>query len=125
MNKQTLLSSFLELAVTLVILLLLLVIANPWYMWMPKMSEMVLSCLLLLALVLYAVFILREQVRDERDEYYRLVLSRLALLTTSGVLVIGLLVGLSEKAVDPWLAGALAALVVTKTCGSIWIRYKG
>lgn len=125
MNKHQLGTTIIEVIAMVLTLGLLVLIANPWYMWMPPMMVMTLAGLLLLALIVYAVFIVREQARDEREEYHRLMISRMTLLTTSTVLVIGMIVGLFQEQVDPWLAVALAVLIATKTVGSLWLRHCG
>ncbi|MDQ3076883.1 MAG: hypothetical protein M3Q63_02420, partial [bacterium] len=62
----------------------------------------------------FATFILRENVRDERDGMHRLLAGRMAFLLGSITLVIGILVQAYSHTVDIWLVLTLVVMVLTK-----------
>ena len=63
---------------------------------------------------LMAVFILRERARDEREESHRALAGRIAFLAGASVLIIAIVLQGLHGEVDPWLATALGAMILSK-----------
>ena len=97
---------------TLVILAVLLL--NPFHFWMPNMMHMVMLAFTLVIFALFTVFILREKVQDERDTVHRMLSGRVAFLTGSALLTIGIVVQSLQDAVDVWLVVVLVVMVLSK-----------
>ena len=104
---------------------LALLLINPMHLWMPSMSHMATLSLAAVALAAFIVFILREGSRDERDDAHRAIAGRAAFLAGSLVLMLGIIVQNTTESIDPWLVGALIAMVVGKVGTRIWTtRYR-
>jgi F0F1-type ATP synthase assembly protein I len=113
-----------ELLVGLGLLVLLFIIFNPWNMFMPGYAVM---GFLVAAVVLYAAFVIflwREGQGDERERFHRLFADRIAYLAGSALLLIGIVIGELQHALDPWLIYALALMVIAKIAGLIYGKNK-
>lgn len=109
-----------ETIVTVSLVILALLLLNPFHFWMPDMMVM---CMLAVTLGLFGVFasfILREKARDERDGAHRTLAGRNAFLAGAGVLTLGIVVQGYTHAVDPWLVVTLVVMVVVKIGTRIW-----
>lgn len=101
--------------ITAVILFtLLILIGNPFHLWMPTMAYMIMFAALFAAFAVYASFILREKACDERDTIHRSFSGRAAFLAGSGVLVLGIIAQGIRGETDIWLVATLAAMIFTK-----------
>ena len=110
-------------AVALVIVLLLL--TDPFMYWMPPMAAMgVLLCAAALLLI-WAGFVMYEDASDEREAMHRMNAGRVAYLSGVAVLTVALIVqGLSHES-DPWVAGALAFMVLSKLGARLFYESNG
>ncbi len=109
-----------EISVTALIIVISILLLNPFDFWMPNMM---LTLILIVALVLFgffASFILREKVIDERDGVHRTLAGRNAFLIGSGIILAGILVQAYQHNVDTWLVIALIVMIVTKIVTRIW-----
>ncbi len=109
-----------ETIVTVGLVLIAILLLNPFHFWMP---DMVVICMLAIALGLFGIFasfILREQAFDERDSQHRTLAGRNAFLSGSGVLTFGIVYQGYFHKVDPWLVVALIVMVLVKIGTRIW-----
>ncbi len=107
-------NNLLQISVTAVLILLAVTILNPFHLWMPDMAHMAVLAALLVGFALFAVFVVREQARDEREEFVRMQSGRVGYLAGALVLVLGIALKGISGAVDPWLIYALLALLLGK-----------
>lgn len=109
-----------ETIVTVALIVIAILLLNPFHFWMP---DMVVICMLAIALALFGIFasfILREKPLDERDDVHRALAGRNAFLTGSGILMIGIVVQGYTHTVDPWLVVTLIGMVVVKFITRYW-----
>ncbi len=109
-----------ETVVTVCLIAIAILLLNPFHFWMPDMMVM---CMLAVALVLFGVFasfILREQTIDERDDVHKTLAGRNAFLAGSSVLMIGIVVQGYSHRVDPWLVIALIIMILVKIITRLW-----
>lgn len=109
-----------ETIVTISLIVIAVLLLNPFHFWMP---DMMVVCLLAVALGLFGVFasfILRESTVDERDSQHRTFAGRNAFLAGSGVLTLGIVVQGYAHSVDPWLVVALIVMIVVKIGTRMW-----
>lgn len=109
-----------ETIVTVALIAIAILLLNPFHFWMP---DMVVMCMLATALGLFGVFasfILRETVVDEREGQHRTLAGRNAFLAGSGVLTLGIVVQGYAHTVDPWLVVVLIVMIVVKISTRIW-----
>ncbi len=79
--------------------------------------------MLVLALVLFGIFasfILREKIVDERDTVHETLAGRNAFLAGSAVLILGIVVEGYAHTVDPWLVATLTVMIVAKIATRLW-----
>lgn len=113
-----------ELIISTVLLLLLVLLLNPWGFLMPSPIDMMLLVLFLLLFSLFAVFLFRETARDERESLHRYIAARAAFLLGAAVLVIGILQQSLSHNLDPWLVVSLAAMILGKIVGLLYGKMK-
>ena len=109
-----------ETIITLALIVISVLLLNPFHFWMPDMMVM---CMLAIALGLFAIFasfILREDMRDERDAQHRTLAGRNAFLAGSGIITLGIVIQGYTHTVDPWLVVSLIVMIVVKIGTRIW-----
>ena len=108
-------NNLMEILTAIVLIGLVLLILNPFNLWMP--NEVVI-CILIAILAVFGVlatFVLRERVLDEREGVHRMLAGRAAFLTGSGLLTLGIVVQEARHVViDSWLVIALVAMILVK-----------
>ena len=109
-----------EFVTGIILLILLLVVLNPFHAWMPSMAVDVILALLLCSFGIFAAYILQERVVDEREERHRLLSGRIAFLSGSAVLIVGIIANELGGINDPWLFLALVTMVIVKMATRIY-----
>ncbi len=113
-------NNFAEVVVTLGLVVIAILLLNPLHFWMP---DMVVMCMLAIALALFGVFasfVVRERSFDERDDQHRSLAGRNAFLAGTGMLTLGIVVQGYHHTVDPWLVVTLIVMVLVKIATRIW-----
>lgn len=113
-------NNFVELIVTVGLIIIAVLLLNPFYFWMPDMMVIGLLACALGFFGIFASFILRENSFDERDGQHRSLAGRNAFLAGSGVVTLGIVVQGYTHTVDPWLVLALVTMIVVKILTRIW-----
>ena len=103
-----------EVFVAVVLVILLILIVNPFDIFMPSGMQIVAAAVAVVAFGIFSSFVLREEAGDEREEKHRSLAGRVAFLTGSSVLLIGILIELYRHMLDAWLIVALVSMVVAK-----------
>lgn len=109
-----------EVAISLALIILTALLLNPFHFWMPEMIHVVMLGLTLVIFALFAIFILREKVEDERESALRMLSGRVAFLIGSALLTTGIVVESLQDRVDIWLVIALVAMVLSKLITRIY-----
>ena len=107
-------NSFAYLFVSAALLILLLLIANPFGLWMPDMMHLAVLALMVVVFGVFAAFVLRETDEDERAVSHRALAGRVAFLAGSAVLAVGILVQGWTGMIDVWLISTLVVMVLAK-----------
>lgn len=113
-----------EIVVAIILVLLIVAFLDPFHYWMPGPLAMFLLFLALLVFLIFAVFIWREKVHDEREDYHRLWTGRLAWLVGAAFLMVGIIVQEINHTLDHWLVYALLVMVITKLLSLIYLKNK-
>ncbi len=113
-------NNFIEYIVTISIVVISFLLLNPFNFWMPDMLFMGMLVLALVVFGIYASFMLREQVVDERDSLHRTLAGRNAFLVGSGLLTVAIVVEGYTHSIDPWLVVIFIAMVLTKLITRRW-----
>ncbi len=113
-----------EIAVSLIFVALVVLKLDPFRWTMPDEMEMIVLALVIAAYAVYAGLFFRERSRDEREAYHLHLASRIAYLAGVGFLVLAFVVQSFAHHLDPWIVGALAAMVVVKMITLMWARLR-
>ena len=113
-------NNIIETLVTVALVVLAVLLLNPFHFWMPDMMVMGLLACTLGLFGMFATFILRERVIDERDAAHRTLAGRNAFLVGTGVLTLAIVVQGYTHSVDPWLVVALTAMILVKIGTRFW-----
>lgn len=110
----------LEITISLLLIVLTIFVLNPFHFWMPSMMHMTILALTLVAFTFFTIFVLREKVQDERDAVHRMLSGRIAFLTGSAFLTVGIVIQSIQDKVDVWLVIVLVAMVISKLATRIY-----
>lgn len=117
MNKN-----YLHIIVAAVLAFFLLALADLVPFWMPMMGEMIALLLVVILLLVWAGFVMQETAHDEREVLLKMKSGRVAYLSGLGVLMVALIVQGFAHAIDPWIAIALAVMVVSKLASRLYLE---
>jgi predicted ABC-type exoprotein transport system permease subunit len=113
-----------EIIISVVLILLLVLSLNPFHFFMPSVLQMTLLCILVLVFGVFTVFVWKEKVQDERESMHRLFAGRVAFLSGTIILVIGIVAEHLQLQKNPWLEVALVGMVLSKLIGLVYSRLK-
>ena len=103
-----------QISIAGVLIILLLTLADLVPFWMPNMGQMAVLTVVSVLLLVWAGFVMQETSGDERELVHRMNAGRVAYLSGLGSLTIALIVQGLAHTIDPWVAGTLAVMVVSK-----------
>jgi len=109
-----------EVVISFVLVILTVLLLNPFHFWMPDMIVMSMLAITLGLFGFFASFVLRENKFDEREEGHRAIAGRNAFLVGAGLLTLGIVVQGYTHIVDPWLVLTLIAMIMVKIATRIW-----
>lgn len=107
-------NNLLHICVALLTVALLVLLTDPFMNFMPPVATMVALVLVCVLLLVWAGFVMYESAVDEREAMLRMNAGRVAYLAGIGILTLALLFQGFSHAIDPWVAGALGAMVIAK-----------
>lgn len=113
-------NNLIEIIITVSLVGLAILLLNPFHFWMPDMMVMCMLATTLGLFGLFASFVLRERMVDERDYQHRALAGRNAFLVGAGILTLGIVLEGYVHAIDPWLVLALIGMIVVKITTRIW-----
>jgi len=109
-----------EIIISLTLVVLAVLLLNPFGFWMPDMMDVGIVAGLLVLFGIFASFILKEKVFDERDSVNRSLAGRNAFLAGSAMLMLGIVIEWYSHSIDPWLVTALIVMILVKIATRIW-----
>ena len=109
-----------EIIVSLTLIVLAVLLLNPFHFWMQDMMVMGMLVALLVLFGIFASFILKETIVDERDDVNRSLAGRNAFLGGSTVLMLGIGIQGYTHSIDPWLVIALIVMIIIKISTRFW-----
>ena len=109
-----------ETIVTVALIVVAILLLNPFHFWMPDMMVMSMLAITLALFGIFASFILRERSVDEREDQHKSLAGRNAFLAGSGILTLGIVVQGYTHTVDPWLVFTLIGMVTVKLITRHW-----
>lgn len=109
-----------ETVVTTAMIVIAILLLNPFHFWMPDMMVMGMLAGALVLFGVFASFILKEKSIDEREDQHKALAGRNAFLMGSGILMLGIIMQGYTHTVDPWLVIALIGMVLVKLLTRHW-----
>lgn len=113
-----------EITISIILIILLILFLNPLDFLMPSPFVTMLIIFLIAVFGIFTAVIWREKPRDEREGFHSMYAGRLAFLTGSTILVIGIVVQELHHITDPWLIYALAGMTIAKILGFLYGQRK-
>lgn len=95
---------------------------SPPGLLMPKSSEMIFLVIFVLSFFVYLGFIWKETAVDEREYAHQLTAGRVSFFVGSSILTLGIISQALAHNIDPWLVGALGAMLLTKIIVRIYTQ---
>ncbi|HWB34172.1 MAG TPA: hypothetical protein VG753_02560 [Candidatus Paceibacterota bacterium] len=115
----------LHIATAAVLVLLLMLLSDPFMLWMPMGLQMAGLLAVTVLACLWAGFAVYERPRDEREAQHITQAGRVAYLSGISVLTAALVMQGVAHAIDAWIPAALAVMVVSKLLARLWAeRYR-
>lgn len=109
-----------ETIITFCLILIAVLLLNPFHFWMPDMMIMAILAMALVLFGIFASFVLREKSFDEREAQHKTIAGRNAFLSGSGILMVGIVVQGYTHSVDPWLVITLILMILVKIATRVW-----
>ncbi len=100
----------------------LLALADLVPFWMPMMGEMMALLVVVILLLVWVGFVVKEKAVDEREVTLKMRSGRVAYLSGLVILTFALIVQGFEHAIDPWIAVTLAVMVVAKLATWLYLE---
>ena len=113
-----------EICVSLALIVLLILFLNPFGFWMPNALLIMMIAGLIVIFALFAGFIWRENSRDERESFHKMMAGKFAFLAGAGGLIAGIVVQSLSHNLDPWLVAILGIMIFAKVIGLIYGRVR-
>lgn len=113
-----------EITTAVILIILLLVLINPFGIWMPSNMEMLLIAGLVVLFGIFSGLVWRERGGDERDNWHRMRADRFGYLAGALVLVVGILIESLQHMLSPWLVLALGAMILVRIISFIYSQAK-
>jgi len=113
-----------ELIVSVILIILLLLLLNPFGFWMPNTLLMMMTAGLVVVFAIYVNFFWKENARDEREGFHKMIAGRIAFLAGTGTLVVGIIIQSFQHNLDFWLVATLSIMIIAKIIGRIYSQVK-
>lgn len=120
MTKNT----YIQIISATAVLVLAVLLLNPFHFWMPGMAQMTVLGCLLVAFAVLSVFLLQENARDEREAAHRMLAGRVAFFIGSLILVIGIVVEGMHGTPNVWLVLSLAGMILGKVVARFYSDWR-
>jgi len=115
---------FNELTISIILIILLVLFLNPLDFLMPPPFLSMLVIFLIAIFGIFTAVIWKEKPRDEREGFHSMYAGRIAFLTGSTILVIGIVTQEVRHRTDPWLIYALTGMIIAKIFGFLYGQKK-
>jgi len=113
-----------EVLVSIAIVALVILVWNPFDILMSGMVVTTLLVVLAAAFSLFAIFVWREEARDEREALHRMIGGRAGFLAGAVVLTAAVVIDGFSHEVSPWVAVGLIAMIAGKVVALAWAKLK-
>lgn len=120
MNKLN--ESAAEIVISILLLISIFCLTDPFRTMMGEMLETYVSVLLILFTVLFIGMLWKEKARDEREQAHRILISRAGFIAGMASVTIAIIAQMLEHRLDGWLIVILGSMVITKLFALIIVK---
>ncbi len=113
-------NKFLHILTAIVLLALLILLSDPFMLWMPAPAQMAALVAAAVCVLAWAGFVLYERAADERELALTMHAGRVAYLSGLAVLTVALVVQGFAHDIDPWITAALGTMVIAKLLDRVY-----
>jgi len=118
-------NKFFHLGTAAVLVGLLVLLSDPFMLWMPAEAQMAVLLGAAVLVAIWAGFVMYEQSNDEREMLHKMHAGRVAYLSGIAILTLALLFQGFSHTIDPWISLALGVMVVSKLITRLYAdRYR-
>ncbi len=103
-----------ERVVAVILIVLLILIGNPFMFWMPGMVLISVLAVITALIFVWTGFVLTEKAHDEREIAHRTHAGRAAYLGAAAMLTIALVYQGLTHHIDLWIPATLAVMIIAK-----------
>lgn len=103
-----------EMSLTLLLVVFLILLINPFSFWMPSMLHMAVLAGLVVIFAGFLLFVMNERPMDEREQYHQMLANRTGYLAGGTVIMAGIVIQSLNDNLDLWLPAALTLMVLVK-----------
>jgi len=111
-----------HIATAAVLVLLLVLLSDPFMLWMPAEAQMAALLGAAILACLWAGFVMYERADDEREVLHKMHAGRVAYLSGIAVLTLALVFQGFAGDIDPWVSTALAVMVISKLAARFYLE---
>jgi len=111
-----------ERGVVVLLIALLIALVNPFGSWMPQTILTMTTVGLVVLFAVFAGFVWKERARDERELLHGMLAGRVAFLTGTGTLIVGIVIQSFRHTLDVWLVVVLVVMILSKIIGIAMIN---
>ncbi len=113
-----------ELFISLVLIVLLLLFLDPFDFLMPPSFVMMAVIFVIVVFSIFSAVVWRENPKDERESFLGMFAGRVAYLSGTTILLLGIVFQEIKHRLDPWLVYALMGMIIAKTMGLLYGQKK-
>ena len=118
-------SQKLELGIVIILVVLLILLMNPFGLLMNDMVTTIFLACLLGAFAAFTSLLWKESPNDEREDKHRLVAGRVGFFVGATILVLAIILQSWDHNLDYWLVFALGGMALGKTLARIYLSKRG
>ncbi len=113
-----------EIVASSIFIVLLFLFLNPFGFWMPDILLMMMILGLIVMFAIFASFVWKENHKDEREGFHKMMAGRVAFLVGTALVVLGIIIQSFEHQLDSWLVFTLGGMILAKIITLIYSRIK-
>lgn len=113
-----------EITISVILIILLILLLNPFNFWMPTAMHMMMIVGLAVFIIIFAGYVWKEKSHDERESLHRNIAARYGYLAGIGILSVGVIIQSMQHTLDIWLIVSLTVMILAKIIGVIYSNQK-
>lgn len=113
-----------EVLIATILIAILVAFLQPFGLSMPDSSVSMLIVALIIAFLLFASVVWKEETKDERESLHKLQAGQISFIVGAGILIVGIIVQSLQHNIDVWLIITLVGMILTKVFSRLYSAIK-